>query len=439
MAGRLQQLARPSGRPPVATTTRVIFANASSLVATFGATSILGMAFWLVAARYASRSDVGFAGGAVSAMALLGQLCTLGLGTMLVGELPRRRTPPRSLVASAMLAAGTTGIVGGLIFALAAPEVSREYHRLVDGAGGFLVFTVGVSLTAATIVFDSATIGALRGGLQLTRNVAFAATKVAVLFPFALSLRPGATVLLLAWVSGIAVSLVVVFVLAHTRTSRVRDLRPRLAPLRGVWKEAIGHQAFNVSFNAPVLVLPILVLGLASAAANASFYIALQIASALYVVSTALTTVLFAIGRREPSALRARVRLTLELSVTAGVLGVVVIAFLGKWLLAVFGSSYSDGALVLLVLAVAALPLAVKSHFLAISRIEQRLKSRLPLVWTGACVEIAAGAGGAELDGARGAAIGWVVALLVEAAVMSPVVSRTIGGRLSSAPTGGSA
>jgi len=69
---------------------RSIVSNAGSLVATQLVTSGLGFLFWLVAARWFSPAGVGFAAAAISAMTLLGTFGMLGLGTLLMGELPRR-------------------------------------------------------------------------------------------------------------------------------------------------------------------------------------------------------------------------------------------------------------------------------------------------------------------------------------------------------------
>ena len=411
---------------PAATTRFALLTNAASLIGTFGVTSLLGMAFWLIAARYCSRSVIGVTGGLISAMVLLGQLCTLGFGTMLIGELPRRRNPSRALISSAMAVSGAAGMVGGLIFVGAAPAISSHYQTLTADLGTAVIFAVGVALTASSVVFDGAAIGVLRGGLQLWRNGVFAAAKLVALIVFVAVASNGAALLLGAWIAGVALSLLFVFIRAHQRTVPLSLYHPQLASLKGLWKDALGHQAFNVSFNVPVLALPILVLGVASAAANAGFYLALQIAGALYVVPTALTTVLFATGTLDPTTLAARIRLTLKLSIAASGCGVLGAILGGGQLLGFFGSSYAGQGSLLVILALASVPLTAKSHFLAITRIEQRVAKRLPLVWFGACSEIGAGAGGAVIGGANGAAVGWLIALCAEAAVMSPVVWKAL-------------
>jgi O-antigen/teichoic acid export membrane protein len=403
---------------------KLLLRSAGSLVATFAVTSALGAAFWLVAARYWSKDAIGFAAGAVSAMLLLGQLSTLGLGTLLTGELPRRATGRVTLVTSAMLVSACIGAVAGLAFALTAPAVSSHYHPLVSSGWCGLAFVTGVGLMAASLVFDGATIGIFRGGLQLWRNAFFAVARIGVLALFAIAASRGSATILWSWAAGLASSLALVLAVTRPRGAVFADYRPRLGMLTGFWMDAIRHQALNVSFNTPLLLLPIIVLAVASAAANATFYIALQIAAVLYVAPVALTTALFAVGRLEPASLARRVRLTLAVSAGVTCLGLLILLGSRSALLRVFGSTYADAGPTLALLAFAAIPMVVKAHFLAITRIEQLMSRRLPLIWSTACVEIAAGAAGAAIAGAKGAAVGWLLALCAEALAMSPVVWR---------------
>src|SRR6516162_3523633 len=70
---------------------RDLLRNAGSLAATTGLTSILGFGFWAIAARYYTTTEIGYGAAATNAMALLGTIGIFGLGTMLIGELPKRR------------------------------------------------------------------------------------------------------------------------------------------------------------------------------------------------------------------------------------------------------------------------------------------------------------------------------------------------------------
>ena len=417
---RASRLRRPTRQ------TFIVVGNAASLLGTFGITAALGAAFWLVAARHYPHGAVGLVGALVSAMMLLGQLSTLGLGTMLIGELPRRRVEQAPLVASAIATSGVVGVLMGLGFVVVAPAAGSEFKPVADSLGLAAAFAVGVGLTAAGAVFDAAAIGALRGRWQFGRNAVFAAAKLVALGTLVFLAVSSNTSLLVAWVAGSVASIVGLLPFIYRLGGGVAQYRPRLRTLRGFWREAIGHQASNLAFSVPTLVMPILVVGAVSASANATFYVALQLASALYAIPTALTIALFAVGAMDPETISERARLTLALTGVLVVSGVAIVAVAGADLLSIFGRSYRSGAPVLLLLGILAMPLTVKSHFLAISRVQRRVADRLPIMWSGACVEIAAAAVGAEVAGAKGVAAGWLAAVCAEAIVMSPLIWRTV-------------
>ena len=91
------------------------------MVGTAVVTSLLGAAFWWVATHQFSKDSVGVASAAMSAMTLLGFIATVGLGTLLMGELPRLERGHRSVINAAMLTSGSIGAALGLAFVLIAP------------------------------------------------------------------------------------------------------------------------------------------------------------------------------------------------------------------------------------------------------------------------------------------------------------------------------
>ncbi len=92
---------------------RSLLTNAGSLVATTVVRSALGVAFWLIAAHNFSQPAVGIASAAIAAMILLGFIGTLGLGTLLMGELPRRRDRHHWLLNAALLLNVLVGSISG--------------------------------------------------------------------------------------------------------------------------------------------------------------------------------------------------------------------------------------------------------------------------------------------------------------------------------------
>jgi hypothetical protein len=240
---------------------RTLLTNAGSMVATAVVTSLLGAAFWLVAARHFNQASVGVASAAISAMTLLGFLATVGLGTLLMGELPRLDRGHRSVINAALLSTASIGAALGLAFVVIAPLASSSFDSLSSSWVSALVFAIGVGLTALAFVLDQALIGLLRGGLQLSRNMVFTLVKLVALIPVAAAVaNAGPQWIYGTWTAGIAVSLVV---LVRFYRNRGDDpLNPAFGLLGKMRLSAATHHAVNVALRTPELVLPIVVVTL---------------------------------------------------------------------------------------------------------------------------------------------------------------------------------
>ncbi len=404
---------------------RALLANAGSMVGTTLVNSLLGVAFWFVAAHEFSKAAVGVAGAAVSAMILLGFTGTIGLGTLLMGELPRREQGKRALLSAALIAAGLAGATLGLAFALLAPLVSSNLDPLSATLLAAASFTAGTGLTALGLVLDQSLIGLLRGGLQLSRNTIFAAVKLLALIAFALLLTdPAAPWIYTAWGIGLAASLVV---LRRVYGGRPRERRrPDFASLREMRGSAASHASVNLALETADLAMPIIVVTLLSATENASFYIAWLVVNFLVMIPFSLSSVAYALGSGEGAPPEDRFRFTFALSlVLGGLAALVLIAFAGP-VLRVFGGSYDAATATLRILALGVFPLIVKTHYVAIHRVRRSLGRAMPIAWAGTALELGGGALGAALGGLSGVAWGWLAGLLIEAAVMGGDVTRAL-------------
>jgi O-antigen/teichoic acid export membrane protein len=403
---------------------RDVLVNAGSMMSTVLVTALLGAAFWLVAARQFTPDAVGVASAAISAMTLLGYLATVGFGTLLMGELPRRDRHHRGLLNAALAISGAIGIALGLGFALSAPLLSSDLEPLSETWLAALVFAVGAGLTGLAVVLDQALIGLLRGGLQLTRNVVFSIVKlIALALAGYLLVSPGGVWIYATWTAGIAFSL---FVMARFYSRRGDDgLRPKFGLLGEMRVDAATHHVYNLAIRAPDLVLPLIVVVLLSAGANANFYIAWMIASFAFMVPVSLSSVLYAVGSGDSTGLFERYRLSVALSASLGLAVNLVLLIAGGPILGLFGAEYEQGALTTLhILALGVFPETIKAHFLSISRVERRIPETIPLVIGGTVLELLGAVAGGLAGSLALVATGWLVAVCIEAAVMSGTVFR---------------
>ncbi|MGZ3615845.1 MAG: hypothetical protein ACXWOL_02925 [Ktedonobacteraceae bacterium] len=407
-------------------TNSVILVNAGSLIGTTIVTGVLGLAFWWVAARQFPPQAVGLASAAISAMLLLGAICILGLGTLLIGELPKLPGKEGSLISAALILVGGVGLCGGIAFALVAPLVSSDFQAFRANIGGILLFAIGASLTTITIVLDQALIGLLKGGLQFWRNTLFAAVKLVVLFLAGFwFLKVGETIYGV-WAIGILFSLVPLAGLAVLKGVRSRSaFMPDWVLLRKLGLPALHHHVLNLILQAPTTALPVLVTILLSATTNAWFYMAWMISGLVFIASYALTTVLYAINSAQQSELTRKIRMTLGLSFILSILGNIVIWFGATQILNLFGNIYAEqAAWCLRILGLGAFPMIIKQHYVAIGRIRSQMVSVAIPIAIGSILELGIAALGALLAGLVGLSLGWVVAVSLEAIFMFPTVYR---------------
>ncbi|MFL5654293.1 MAG: lipopolysaccharide biosynthesis protein [Ktedonobacteraceae bacterium] len=419
----------------------IILVNAGSLVGTTAVTSVLGFVYWWLAAREFPPEVIGIASASISAMMLLGNFCMLGLGTLLITELPRQPGRAASLISTALIVVGGVGGCISITFAFVAPYVSADFQVLRASVADIVIFASGVSLTAITLVLDLALIGLLQGGLQLWRNTLFAVAKLAALLVAGLWLSHKAGITIYTtWVVGNVLSLAALaaFVVFKKGGSR-RNYLPQWRLLRKLGPAALQHHLLNLTLQAPTLVLPVLVTALLSATMNAWFYVSWMIASFVFVVPGALTAVLHAINSAQQSMLAHKARATISLALVTSVLANCVLQFDTQQVLSLFGHTYAEQATwTLRILALGAFPLIIKNHYISICRIQDRIARAMLSMAPGSLLELCAAVLGARLGGLSGLSLGWIIAISIESIFMFRTVYQAIRftGPSSPVPSG---
>jgi len=409
---------------------KVLLRNTASLVGTSAVTSGLGFVYWWIAAREYSPEAVGLGSAAVSAMTLLGTFSSLGVGWMLIGELTRQRGQGGPLITAALYIVGIVGIVTGTIFALVAPSISHNFFALRANVFTISVFALGVGLMPVTLVLDQSLVGLMRGELQFFRNALFAAIKLGVLFlaGLVLAAKVGLTIYV-AWVSGFIFSLIVLAGCALFYHPNVRHylIHPNWGLMRRLGPLTAKHYMLNSMLQAPLYAMPILVSVLLSLRANAWFYVSFTLANFVLVVPVALTTVLYATNSSDRALLSQRTRVTLSLALGASILADIVLLFGTRQVLSIYGHLYEEQAtMTLRILSLTAFPQIVKSHYIALCRIQNKMLRGIVTLAIAAVFEIGCAAAGAKLGGLPGMSVAWLIALCVEALVMLPTVYQAV-------------
>ena len=390
----------------------------SSLMASQVLTSGLGLAFWIAAARTLSATDVGRLAAATSAMTLIATFGGLGIATMLIAELQRTTESERgAMFSTAMLTAACGGAVLGFVCVVAFSSRSASLAYLEADVATAVVFVVGSAATSVAAAFVLAVLGFRRGRAQLLQNALASGLRLPVFLGLSsLGLRtPGFA--LLAWVVTLVASLLMAIPLlprgAVTFASVGTPTRRRLVQRH--WRQSWDHHRVNLALTAPALLLPLIAAFLLTPAQVAHFTLANLIVGALLAIPYFLSVGLFAAGAADLQHLRARVRQTLPLGLGVGVLIAAGLQVVSSLVLQVFGASYATGgAFALRTMALAALPMVIKDHYIAIRRSQSRVGWAARATLVGAAGEIGAAFIGCRFWGIEGLCIGWVAGLIGE-------------------------
>lgn len=414
-------------RRTVAQNTDVV-TNSASLVVTTVVTSLVGFVFWWAAARLFPVDSVGQASAAIAALTLLSTVGMFGLGTLLVGELPRRAHVAAHLTSAALFASAIASSILAVGYVAICLVLGGDLGAFFASPLVVVMFVLGVGVSAACLVLDQGLIGVLAGTLQTWRNVYMSVGKLLFLVVAGLALaNASGSVIFACWMAGVLASLVLLT--GHFRRRGMRVFaRPAIRELRGLSRQTVDHNLLNIALLVPRFCLPILVTGLLGAAQNAAFYAAQMLVSFVYLIPVHLGLVLFAVATGEREELRHRLRFTLGVSLALGVPAALALVVGAPFFLGLFGAGYAaDATTCLQILALAYLPWIVKTFYVTVARVDNRL--RIAAIWMvlGGTLEIAGAVFGALRGGLTGLAVGLALATLLQGLATLPTVARAAG------------
>ncbi|MFD8396411.1 lipopolysaccharide biosynthesis protein [Streptomyces sp. NPDC059680] len=339
--------------------------------------ALLGYGYWTLAARFMPSTAVGIGSAATSALVLVSLTAHLGAGAGLIARLPQR-TSDEEWQLTAVTALVTTAAVALLVAVAATFSLALAVHsvRVLSSDPLFAAFSVlGVTGWTMAGILDHLFIAERRSALMMARNASTALSKLIGLGAVVLvRTDTGPLALVGTWAVSALVGSATGILLCHRRIRRLRPVPLAAIPseMASLMPPALGHHAISLGGLAPTYLLPIVVTARLGARANARFYIAWMVCSAVFMISPAVASTLFAQGSHDAAHLR---RLTRRTSLVT--LGAITVAAMGicataPIVLRLFGTGYSSGFTLLLILLLSAFPDAVSNLAVAVFRVRRQ-------------------------------------------------------------------
>jgi O-antigen/teichoic acid export membrane protein len=356
-----------------------LYRNSLFLMTSTAVLTGLGFFFWMVVARYYSEYEVGVSAAIISVINLLAIISSLGLGSAITRFLPKAENPV-GMINSSFIICGIFALVVTGIFLAGIDVFSKEINFIVDHIIFLLAFVVFTVCRPITILLGAIFVAKRRAEFTLVKNSIFAALKIPL--PILLVMSLHAFGIVGSW--GIAASIALVVSLFIFLPRIQRDYKPTLKInwdiMKLMWKYSAGSYLARIFFSAPALILPIIIVNNIGPEHNAYFYVAWTISSLLFAISHATARSLFAEGSHFEERLAPDVRRSFKFIAMLLIPAMILVVLLGKWLLLLFGESYSDNALKLLwILAFSSPFIAVNSIYTSILRVQYRIKELIAL------------------------------------------------------------
>lgn len=351
-----------------------LYRNSLFLMANTAVTAGLGFIFWMVIARFYTEAELGLGAAIISAISLLALLSRLGFNVALIRFLPKAEKPV-DMINTCLTLSGIVSLVVAGIFIAGLHLWSPAFYFVRENAIFSIAFVFFVLFCTLSGIMDSIFIARRRADFVLLKNTIYSLLKIPL--PILLVLYFHAFGIVASWGVAIALAVIISFLLFLPRVQNRYKPVPKLnlGIIRDIWRYSAGNYFAGLFGAASTFILPIMVVNILGAEQNAYFYVAWMIASLLFAIPMAVSQSLFAEGSHFEAPLGLNVRRSYKFIFLLLIPAIILLLLLGKWLLLLFGVSYSANALGLLsILGISSLFVGVNSVYYSIMRVRHRIR-----------------------------------------------------------------
>lgn len=353
------------------------------MIASAAVTSGLGLFYWAIAARLYPPSALGLNSAAISAMLFVSGLAQLSLNGVFIRFLPISGTHTKRFVVLAYVGCLVAALGASLIFLAGASWWAPWLAPLQANPLWSASFVLATMAWTIFSLQDSVLTGLRQAQWVPFENALYAAAKILVLVWLSVSFQESG--IFVSWVTPVVFLLLPVNALIfgvlipkHVRATAKQEARITRRQILG---QVGGNYFGTIFFLGSTTLLPVLVTNLAGIAANAYFYPAWIIASALQLVALNMSVAMTVETSFDETKLAWFVRRVLvhNARLVLPLVGVILIA--APFLLNFLGPVYAEqGTLLLRLLALAAIPNIFVAVAIGLARVQNR-------AWLVTCIQ----------------------------------------------------
>lgn len=356
-------------------------ANAYALVANQALSAALGLVYWMLAARLYGVEIVGVSSAVISTLLLISGIAELGLTGGMVRFLPRAGVRTRRIIALSYGASIAATVLLSIVFL--ALGASVQLAELL-GSPAMVAFWVIFAAASRTIfrIQDAVLTGLKQARWVLIENTIYNVAKIAILVAGVRWLANAGIVGSWFIPTPLVIALCTWLIFGvYTRRERLEPAPAGSAPLtvREIALSAGGDHIGSLVAETASRALPLVVVALLGAAANAYFYQAWLVAATWGLFAGSMTDSFIAEAAGDRANIGQYSRDILRQMATMILPAATVVALGAPLVLGLFGESYAaEGSTLLRVLCLSSPLVLFNTWYLAYARVIGRIRR---VVW----------------------------------------------------------
>jgi len=364
--------------------------NGYALVLGSGTASVLGVIYWIFAARLYPAEVVGVDTAVLSAMFFLANVAQLNLVHALNRFIPRAGSGTSRLIVGAYLISALLALCVSAIFLLGLKFWTPSLTSLTASPSSTIWFVIATISWCIFTLQDGVLVGLRQAKWVPLSTIVYALVKLGLIALFA-TLFPTNGVLM-SWTMPVILLIVPmsIFIFSRLVPDHVRATQhlSQTFTFRDIARFVAGNYASSFIWMATVTLLPIIILERLGATPSAHFYLAWNVAYALYFVSINMGMSLVTEGARDPANLNYYSFQTLKQTLRLIVPAVAVVLVGAPYILHLFGAAYAANDVMLLrSLSLSAVPYVFVLVYISAARVRGEVLKIL-FTYAGLCVAV---------------------------------------------------
>jgi O-antigen/teichoic acid export membrane protein len=349
--------------------------NAVFLIIGSLVTALFNFVFLIIATRLYSTEAVGLSSVAISSFGLIGLVSELGLGIAVIRFIPSSEKESNNLLNFFLTFNTLASIVTTAIFLIGLNLWSKSLLPIRQDPLLLSVFACTSLASAMQPIILNVFLARRSTKWIAVINTVIAVLKVILVAVISFLSNSIFGILIgvgLATISGLLIT--IFFFLPKVQPSFFPKPRIRIKGFREIVEYSLGNYVARVLIQLSPMIIPFFIIYFLGAESNAVYYIAVSVSSLITIIPSSIFNSLFAEASNDAVTLRKNTIGSLKFMSILLIPTIVIAIILSKYLLLIFGGTYSDqGTLLLRISVVNTFPWGINYLYISIARFEKRM------------------------------------------------------------------